>query len=210
MFRRAMRLLVLAATLAGCKQDKGPAVRRVATTADSADQILYKMGVILTDRGVQRAELKADTGYAFEDNTRYELRLLTTTFFGKEGARNGVLTAKRGTYNLRANVMEARQDVVVLGVDGKKLTSPMVRFEQFRNMIVSDSAFVLTEGERRLEGIGFESDPQMMSVKVRQLKRGTGARIILPSGPGRAPVFLSDSAAAPKAPAPGAAAKVKR
>lgn len=210
MFRRAMRLLVLAATLAGCKQDKGPAVRRVATTADSADQILYKMGVILTDRGVQRAELKADTGYAFEDNTRYELRLLTTTFFGKEGARNGVLTAKRGTYNLRANVMEARQDVVVLGVDGKKLTSPMVRFEQFRNMIVSDSAFVLTEGERRLEGIGFESDPQMMSVKVRQLKRGTGARIILPSGPGRAPVFLSDTAAAPKVAAPGAALKVKR
>jgi LPS export ABC transporter protein LptC len=202
--------LLVVAAITGCRKDKAQAVRRVATTADSADQILYKMGVILTDRGVQRAELKADTGYSFEDNTRYELRFLTTTFFGKEGARTGVLTAKRGTYNLRANVMEARQDVVVLGVDGKKLTSPMVRFEQFRNMIVSDSPFVLTEGERRLEGIGFESDPQMLSVKVRQLSRGRGARIVLPSGPGRAPVFLTDSGQAPTTPAQASPQKVKR
>ena len=199
-----MALLVIAG-IVGCRKDPTQVVRRVATTADSADQILYKMGVILTDRGVQRAELKADTGYSFEDNTRYELRLVTTTFFGKEGARTGVLTAKRGTYNLRANVMEARQDVVILGIDGKKLTSPMVRFEQFRNMIVSDSSFVLTEGERRLEGIGFESDPQMLSVKVRQLSRGRGARIVLPSGPGRAPVFLTDSS--PSAPASPQAVK---
>ena len=60
-------------------------------------------------------------------------------------------------------------------------------------MIVSDSPFVLLEGERRLEGIGFESDPQMLNVKVRQLSRATGASIILPSAKGSAPVFRSDA-----------------
>ncbi|MCC7053829.1 MAG: LPS export ABC transporter periplasmic protein LptC [Gemmatimonadaceae bacterium] len=205
MMRRVACGGVLAlAVLAGCQKPTGAAPARVATTADSADQVMFGMNMILTDRGVQRAELKADTGYFFDENTRFELRMVNTTFFNKDGSRSGVLTSRRGTYNTRANVMEARQNVVIIGADGKRLTSPMVRFEQFRNTIVSDSPFVLVEGERRLEGIGFESDPQMLNVKVRQLSRGTGVRIVLPSGPGAAPTFQSDSAA--RTPSPAAAA----
>ena len=202
--RRAVIAVLLGLSgLAACQKDKGPAVRRVASVTDSADQIMFGLTTILTDRGVQRAELMADTAYWFDDNTRADMRVVRTTFFNKDGARSGVLTARRGTFNTRANVMEARQNVVITGVDGKTLTSPMVRFEQFRNMIVSDSPFVLVEGERRLEGIGFESDPQMLNVKIRQLSRGTGARIVLPSGSGRAPVFGTDTTARPvKAPTP--------
>lgn len=193
--RRATMLLALlsVAAVVGCRRDQKATVARAATTADSADQIMYKMSIILTDRGVQRAELSADTGFFFDENTRAELRVVSTTFFDKDGARSGVLTSRRGTYNTRANVMEARQNVVIVGVDGKRLMSPMVRFEQFRNQIVSDSPFVLIEGERRLEGIGFESDPQMLNVKVRKLSRGTGASIVLPSGRGSTPMFRSDA-----------------
>ncbi len=192
-----MRRIVLAtigvtAALAGCNDATKSTVPRLATTADSADQIFYKLRTLLTDRGVMRAELLADTGYAFDENTRYELRVVSTTFFNKDGAKDGTLTARRGTYNTRANVMDARQNVVITGVDGKRLTSPMVRFEQFRNLIVSDSPFVLLEGERRLEGVGFESDPQMLNVKVRELSRATGASIILPSTKGAAPEFRND------------------
>ena len=183
--------------LAACRKSPEATVARVATTADSADQVMFKMRTILTDRGVQRAELQADTGYFFDENTRAELRVVTTTFFNKDGARDGVLTARRGTYNMRANVMEARQNVVIVGSDGRKLTSPMVRFEQFRNLIVSDSPFVLLEGERRLEGVGFESDPQMLSVKVRKLSRGVGASIVLPRSGSSEPGFRGDPPAPP-------------
>ena len=185
-------LLALCA-LAACQKNTATPVKKVATTADSADQVMFKLRTILTDRGVQRAELLADTGYFFDENTRAELRVVTTTFFNANGARDGVLTARRGTYNTRANVMEARQNVVIVGTDGRRLSSPMVRFEQFRNVIVSDSPFVLIEGERRLEGVGFESDPQMLSVKVRQLSRGTGASIVLPSGGGSSTMTRDDA-----------------
>ena len=185
--------LVAIASVAACTRDKSAIIPKVATTADSADQVMFKLRTILTDRGVQRAELLADTGYFFDENTRAELRIVSTTFFNGQGARDGVLTSRRGTYNTRANVMEARENVLIVGTDGKRLSSPMVRFEQFRNMIVSDSPFVLVEGERRLEGIGFESDPQMLNVKVRKLKRGTGASIILPASKGAAPVFGGDT-----------------
>lgn len=200
-----MRHLILlalgcATALSACRRDRRAVVAKVPTTADSADQVMFGLRLILTDRGVQRAELNAKTGYFFDENTRAELRGVSTTFFNGQGARDGVLTSKRGTYNTRANVMEARDSVVVVGVDGKRLTSPMVRFEQFRNIIVSDSPFVLVEGERRLEGIGFESDPQMLNVKVRQLSRGTGASIILPSSKGSAPVFRTDASQPAAAP----------
>lgn len=197
--RRSLFLLLATVTgLAACRKSQDAAVSRISTTADSADQVMFKMLTILTDRGVQRAELQADTGYFFDENTRAELRMVTTVFFNKDGARDGVLTARRGTYNTRANVMEARQNVVIVGSDGRKLTSPMVRFEQFRNLIVSDSPFVLLEGERRLEGVGFESDPQMLSVKVRKLSRGTGASIVLPRSGSGEPGFRGD----PPAPTP--------
>jgi LPS export ABC transporter protein LptC len=185
------------AVLAGCRKESKATGAKAQTVADSADQVMFGMRLILTDRGVQRAELNAKTGYFFDENTRAELRGVSTTFFNQQGARDGVLTSKRGTYNTRANVMEARDSVVVVGVDGKRLTSPMVRFEQFRNIIVSDSPFVFVEGERRLEGIGFESDPQMLSVKVRKLSRGSGASIILPASKGAAPVFGRDTSATP-------------
>ncbi|HYW50542.1 MAG TPA: LPS export ABC transporter periplasmic protein LptC [Gemmatimonadaceae bacterium] len=201
---RRIVLMALAGTaaLAGCRKDATATVPRSATTADSADQVIFGMGLVITDRGVQRAELKADTAYLFDESTRFEFREVETTFFNKEGAKDGTLTSRRGTYNTRANVMEARQNVVILGVDGKKLTSPMVRFEQYRNMIVSDSPFVLVEGEKRLEGIGFESDPQMLNVKIRKLSRGVGASIILPATRGTAPTFRSDSGPATPAPRP--------
>jgi LPS export ABC transporter protein LptC len=212
MMRRTVFAVLAALTvLAGCRKSAGTAVKRAASLADSADQVMFGMNMILTDRGVQRAELKADTGYFFDENTRFELRVVSTTFFNKDGSRSGVLTSKRGTYNTRANVMEARQNVVIIGADGKRLSSPMVRFEQFRNIIVSDSPFVLVEGERRLEGVGFESDPQMLNVKVRQLSRGTGVRIVLPSSPNEAPTFRSDTTTPPSAaPAAAPAAKVKQ
>ncbi len=194
MRRALLPALFVVAVLAGCRsQQKSAIAKKAPSTADSADQMMWGMRLILTDRGVQRAELQADTGYFFDENTRAELRIVKTTFFNNQGARDGVLTSKRGTYNTRASVMEARDNVVIVGVDGKRLTSPMVRFEQFRNLIVSDSPFVLVEGERRLEGIGFESDPQMLNVKVRQLSRGAGASILLPSSKGSAPVFRTDS-----------------
>jgi LPS export ABC transporter protein LptC len=210
--RRALLLVLGAiASAAACTRDKSAIIPKVATTADSADQVRFKLRTILTDRGVQRAELLADTGYFFDENTRAELRVVSTTFFNGQGARDGVLTSRRGTYNTRANVMEARGNVLIVGTDGKRLSSPMVRFEQFRNIIVSDSPFVLVEGERRLEGVGFESDPQMLNVKVRKLKRGTGASIILPASKGSAPVFGGDTtAAATAATAPPSAGLAKR
>jgi LPS export ABC transporter protein LptC len=172
-------VLVAAGALAGCR-DRGAQPTVIATAHDSADQTIFGVRTLLTDEGLMRAELLADTAFSYEDGTRFELRKVKTTFFTKVGARDAVLTSREGTYRSRSNDMEARGNVVVVSEQGRRLETPVLRFDQTRNEISSDSAFVLTEPNRRLEGVGFVSDPNMANVRILQSKAATTGAVTLP------------------------------
>lgn len=164
---------ILAAASAGaCTTKTQPPVAAKSAFADSADQVIFNLRTTLTNQGVSRAQLQADTAYAFDENTRYELDNVHTTFYTTTGAKDGVLTSQHGTYNSRTSQMVARQDVVVVSEDGRRLTTPELIYNQQRNEISSDSAFVMTEPNRRLEGIGFRSDPDMKNIQI--LKSASG------------------------------------
>ena len=168
-------VLVCALAVVGvvaCSSKKQPPVAAHSPLADSADQVMYGARFNLTDKGLQRAQLQADTAYFFEDNTRIELENVHTTFFTATGAKNAVLTSKRGRFNSRTNNMVARKNVVVVSEDGRRLTTPELTYNQQTNQISSDSAFVMTEPNRRLEGVGFRSDPDMKNIQI--LKGASG------------------------------------
>jgi LPS export ABC transporter protein LptC len=170
---RSMTLCALAIVgAAACSSKKQPPIAAHSPLADSADQVMYGARFNLTDKGLQRAQLQADTAYFFEDNTRIELENVHTTFFTATGAKNAVLTSNRGRFNSRTNNMVARKNVVVVSEDGRRLTTPELNYNQQTNEISSDSAFVMTEPNRRLEGIGFRSDPDMKNIRI--LKGASG------------------------------------
>jgi LPS export ABC transporter protein LptC len=135
----------------------------------------------LNHEGLNRARLTADTAYFFDDNTRVELENVHTTFFNAVGAQDAVLTSRRGTYNTRLGNMVARENVVVVSQDGRRLTTSHLVYDQPRNEISSDSAFVMTEPNRRLEGIGFKSDPDMNNIRI--LKGASGVARSIPTSP---------------------------
>ena len=164
--------VVAIAGTGACSTKKQPPVATHSPLADSADQVMYGARFNLTDKGLQRAQLQADTAYFFEDNTRIELEPVHTTFFTATGAKDAVLTSQRGTYNSRTTNMVARKNVVVVSEDGRRLTTPELIYNQQLNQISSDSAFVMTEPNRRLEGIGFRSDPNMKNIQI--LKSASG------------------------------------
>lgn len=170
-FRVLLAGLFIAAAYA-CTSKKEPPVATHSSLADSADQIMYGRSFILTDQGLERAKLLFDTAFFFEDNTRIEFFKVNMTFFTVTGAKNAVLTSERGTYNSRTSSMIARKNVVVVTEDGRRLTTPELRYSQQINQISSDSAFVLTEPTRTTAGIGFRSDPDMKNIQI--LKSATG------------------------------------
>ena len=170
--QRLFAIVFLLAISAACDSKKEPPVAAHSPLADSADQVMYGARFRLTDAGTSRAMLHADTAYFFDDNTRIELEKVNTTFFTATGAKDAVLTSRRGTYNSRTSNMVARKDVVVVSEDGRRLTTPELIYNQQRNEISSDSAFVMTEPNRRLEGIGFRSDPNMNNIRI--LKGASG------------------------------------
>lgn len=184
---------------AACTTKKQPPVASHSPLADSADQVMYNARFNLTDQGLQRAHLESDTAYFFDDNTRIELEKVHTTFFTVTGEKNAVLTSERGTFNSRTNNMTARKNVEVVTEDGRRLTTPELIYNQQRNEISSDSAFVETEPNRRLEGVGFRSDPDMKNIRILKGAAGVARGITTaPTSPAPAPATSSTPPAPPR------------
>ena len=147
---------------------------------DSADQVLLSMSHNITDAGIQRAQVKADTAYLYSPSQTAELRAVTVTFYDVHGAQTSTLTAREGTYHWRGGDMEARGNVVVIRVDGAKLRTEVLRYNQAKNQVTSDKPFVFDEPTRHVEGDGFTSDPDFKNVTASGVHGGVG-KLTLPN-----------------------------
>ncbi len=146
----------------GCKREgAAPPVVARATMADSAEQVMLNVRMSLTNKGVLRGELFADTVYIFDENTRFELRKVRTIFNTTTGAKDGVMSADRGRYSIRQQLLEGFGNVVIVTNDGRRLSSPQLRFSQGMNEVSSDSAYTFVRPGQTLSGIGFKTDPQL-------------------------------------------------
>lgn len=181
--RRLLGLALLSAVIGAgaCAPADTARVTRQPSPADSADQVLFGIRFFLTDGGLRRADVVADSAFMFDENTRTELRTVTTTFYKASGEKDAVLTSRTGTYNVRLGSMEARGNVVVVSTDGRRLESPHLRYDPTRNEIASDSAFTITEtGGRVTAGIGFVGDPDLNNVRVLRATKSRGGSVTLP------------------------------
>lgn len=172
--RRPGRLLAATLLLVAACDDSGTAPRPAdALLPDSAEQLGWGVRMRLTNESVARGELLADTTYTYDGGNRFELRVVNVTFFDALGEKDGQLTAREGTYNKRLNRLEARGNVVVVRDDGRRLETQQLVYDELRNQIFSDSAFVLNEPpKRQITGIGFESDPQLTKLRVIRSFKG--------------------------------------
>lgn len=163
---RPAALLATALLAVACDDKREPPVLTRSAMADSADQVMFGASFNMTDRGVIRAELQADTAYFFDDNTRIELDDVNTTFYTVSGMKDAVLTSDHGRYSTRLGNMTAYGNVVVNTEDGRRIVTPELHYNQAANQFTSDSQFVMTERGRRIAGVGFRSDPGLKNVQV--------------------------------------------
>jgi LPS export ABC transporter protein LptC len=163
---RALALSALLLVAIACDDKRQPPVLPHTAMADSADQMMFGATFNLTNRGVIRAELQADTAYFFDDNTRIELDDVTTTFYTVSGMKDAVLTSNHGRYSTRLGNMTAYGNVIVNTEDGRRIETPELHYNEGANQFTSDSQFVMTEPGRRIAGVGFRSDPDLKNVQV--------------------------------------------
>lgn len=182
--RAARLLLPLAAVLAiaagGCRRTKAPPVSHVPSLADSAQEVMYDVNLLLTSRGVERGQLFADTAFVFNDETHFIFRNARVNFNTQTGVPNGTMRADRGVYDTRSEVLEGFGNVVITTNDGKRLSAPQLRFNQLANQVSSDSAFVLVDNDRTQRGVGFVSDPNLTRFSCHRMCGGS-APILIPS-----------------------------
>jgi LPS export ABC transporter protein LptC len=171
-------LLLLLAPLA-CKS--GTPVTATQAVLDSADQVLIGMTHYVTDAGVLRARVRADTAYFFSNTQRAELRNVHVTFYDEMGKPTSTLTSREGTHHWRTGDMEARGNVVVIrDKDGGTMRTEVMYYSQVRNEVSSDKAFVFDGPDRHIAGEGFTSDPEFKKITAKH-PRGTGGQFLLPN-----------------------------
>ena len=101
------------------------------TVADTADQMLINMTHYVTNAGVQRARVRADTAYFFNQTQTAELRTVHVTFYEAQGNETSTMTSREGTFHWRTGDMEGRGNVVVIGKsDGRTLRTEVMRYSQ--------------------------------------------------------------------------------
>ncbi|HXG97549.1 MAG TPA: hypothetical protein VNJ06_10630, partial [Gemmatimonadales bacterium] len=88
-------LLLALVVAVSCKN--GTPVTATQVVLDSADQVLLGMSHYVTELGVLRARVRADTAYFFSNTQRVELRNVHVTFYDVAGNPTSTLTSREGT-----------------------------------------------------------------------------------------------------------------
>jgi hypothetical protein len=109
------------------------------------------------------------------------MRVVDGKFFNSQGLLDAVLTSRTGIYNQRLNSLEARGDVVITTIDGRRLETPYVRYDNRINLVSSDTTFKLTDPDGRvLRGIGFTTDPDLNDLKVVKMLSAKAGPVAVP------------------------------
>jgi LPS export ABC transporter protein LptC len=165
--------------LASCKS--GTPVTATQAALDSADQVLIGMSHYVTESGVLRARVQADTAFFFSGTQQAELRKVHVTFYDAAGQATSTLTSNEGTHHWRTGDMEARGNVVVVrNKDGGTLRTEVMDYSQIKNEVSSEKPFIWDEPGRHMEGDGFTSDPEFKKIATKR-PHGTGGQFVLPS-----------------------------
>ena len=175
----AVRLCVCASVtwgLAACGKPKPDVTAAVEAVADTADQVMFGLTQYITQNGVRKAYLQADTAFIYENAGKADLRKVRVTFFGDAGDTASVVTGKLGSYDWHSGRMEAREDVVVLLNNGGRLTTSLLRYDQMANQVSTDKPYTYVGPDQSASGpVGFTTDPSLSMFRTKHASGRAGS-----------------------------------
>ena len=170
---------LLLGTMAACSKS-GVTPQQSATRADSADQVMSKMMTQLTEKGVLKSYVEADTAYLYQGQQLYDFRGLRIRFLDNQGIQESVLTAERGLYYGLTGKLDARGKVEVVTTEGRKLRTEHLVYDKTTQTVESDTAFTYESGSEVGSGKSFKSDTKFRNLTIvqpRGFQKGKGVQL---------------------------------
>jgi len=169
----ASLMAALAVVVAGCAADRSAGPAR--STGELPDQEVSDFAITETDEGHVQWKLYARYAAVYSARNQVQARAIRVDFFGDDGERTSVLTARQGEINQRTRDMTARGNVVLETTEGTRLSSQELSFLN-RDQRIVVPATQLVRVERAgdvLTGYGFESDPDLRHYEFKTRVRAT-------------------------------------
>ena len=91
-----------------------------------------------------------------------------------------VIVTSKAIYDTRLDSLQAWGNVTVVSTEGRTLKTPFLRYNKALNQLSSDSIFTITDSDRTMTGIGFDSDPGLNNLVIRKSISGSAGKVNLP------------------------------
>ena len=183
--------------LAGCSG--GKKLSGSGTSGLLPDSEVEDFTVAETDSGRPEWTLFAKQAATFTSRDLVTARTVRIDFFGVDGRKSSELIAREGELYQRTRDMTARGDVVLETTEGWRMSTEELHFLNGRRRITSDKLVRVEKEGSVLEGVGFESDPNLEHFEFRHKVRAT----VRPgAGQIAAPQQLRSGAGKPGSPKP--------
>ena len=140
-----------------------------------ADYVVAGVTHYLTEDGVRKGVLNADTAYFFADSARANLVKVHLLLYNATGEKAADLTSKTGQLDQRSNAMIARGNVVLVATGGgaQRVETQELHYDPNQHRIWSDvSSVIYQSGNRTVAQGGFSADDQLKNFQMKGV-RGT-------------------------------------
>lgn len=133
-----------------------------------ANNVVIGMRHHITDEGMRRATLDADSAYFYEDSARVDLRGVYLRVFDEQGRQTTELRSEEGTLDTETDAMVARGSVRVNTTEqDRRIRTEELHYEPASGRIWSDVATTMIEDGTEVRGSGFTADEEFREVTVR-------------------------------------------
>ena len=136
-----------------------------------ADKIIISGEHTLTSDGIRSAIVYFDTLYMYDDSAKMHLRGMRIELFAKDGHPTGIVTADRGVYDERTQLMVGQGDTRLVTIEGDRIIETEEMFyDPNTRQLWSDSLTYMETGGSAYEGDSFRADDAFNNVTVSPLR----------------------------------------
>jgi LPS export ABC transporter protein LptC len=166
-----LALGLLGAVVAGCSG--GKKLSASGTSGELPDSEVEDFSVTETDSGRPQWTLFAKHAATYQARDLVTARTLRIDFFDENDRKTSELIAREGELYQRTRDLVARGNVVLLTTEGWRMSTEEMHFLNSRRKITSDKLVRVEKQGTILEGVGFESDPNLQHFEFRHQIRAT-------------------------------------